>query len=156
MSRLFAHRQPISASGDPSRGGSSTMPQKSNPIVAELIIAAARANATLLASMHHALIQEHERGTHGWQLEWLTLPQMFAHAASALRHALDQAENLVVYAERMAAHLGKNAVDLVKTPAMLGAMLEVDPKAEKFVGNDAANTMLAREYRKPFAVPEQV
>lgn len=91
----------LNESADRSRGGSSTMPQKSNPIVSELIVAAARANATLLSSMHHALIQEHERATHGWQLEWLTLPQMVAHSATALNKALFLSEQLAVDVERM-------------------------------------------------------
>ena len=60
------------------------MPQKSNPVISEVIIAAARSNASLLGNMHQAMIQEHERATHGWQLEWLTLPQMVALTATAL------------------------------------------------------------------------
>lgn len=86
---------------DPSRGGSSTMPQKNNPILSEGLVAAGRANASLLASMHQALVQEHERATHGWQLEWLTLPQMFALTASALKRAVFLSENLVVDEGRM-------------------------------------------------------
>lgn len=88
-------------SSDRSRGGSSTMPQKSNPIVSELIIAAARTNASLLSAMHQALVQEHERATHGWQVEWLTLPQMFALTSAALNKALFLSENLDVNEARM-------------------------------------------------------
>ena len=91
----------LSESDDASRGGSSTMPQKNNPIVSEFIITAARVNASLLASMHQAQIQEHERGTHGWQIEWLVLPQMFTLAAAALNKALFLSQNLVVNEARM-------------------------------------------------------
>ena len=69
------------------RGGSSTMPQKVNPVVSEQIVAAARLNAALLGAMHQALIQEHERATSGWQMEWRALPEMFELTASALRKA---------------------------------------------------------------------
>ena len=69
------------------RGGSSTMPQKVNPVASEQIVAAARSNAALLGAMHQALVQEHERSTSGWQIEWRTLPQMFELTASALRKA---------------------------------------------------------------------
>ncbi len=86
----------VNESADRARGGSSTMPQKSNPIVSELIVALARSNANLLASMHQALIQEHERATHGWQLEWLTLPQMVAQTAAALNKASFLSQNMVV------------------------------------------------------------
>lgn len=91
----------LSESDDASRGGSSTMPQKNNPIDSELIITAARTNASLLASMHQAQIQEHERGTHGWQMEWLVLPQMFTLTAAALNKALFLSQNLVVDEARM-------------------------------------------------------
>ena len=32
----------------------------------------------------------------------------------------------------------------------------MDPKSERFLGNDAANEMLTRPYRKPYVVPEKV
>jgi 3-carboxy-cis,cis-muconate cycloisomerase len=91
----------VRESADRSRGGSSTMPQKSNPIVSELIIAAARTNASLLAAMHQALVQEHERATHGWQVEWLNLPPMFALTSAALNKAVFLSEHLVVDEARM-------------------------------------------------------
>jgi 3-carboxy-cis,cis-muconate cycloisomerase len=83
------------------RGGSSTMPQKVNPITSEQVIAAARINATLLGAMHQALIQEHERATSGWQMEWWTLPQMFELTASALRKAEFLSAHLDVDEARM-------------------------------------------------------
>ena len=48
----------VGESAEQGRGGSSTMPQKSNPITSELIVAAARTNASLLSAMHNAQIQE--------------------------------------------------------------------------------------------------
>jgi 3-carboxy-cis,cis-muconate cycloisomerase len=92
----------LNESSDSTRGGSSTMPQKNNPITSELIITAARINASLLASMHQAQVQEHERGTHGWQMEWLVLPQMFTLTAAALNKALFLSQNLAVDEVRMA------------------------------------------------------
>lgn len=91
----------VHESADLSRGGSSTMPQKHNPITSELIVAAARTNASLLAVMHQVMIQEHERGTHGWQMEWLTLPQMMGLTAVCLNKSSFITENLVVNEERM-------------------------------------------------------
>jgi 3-carboxy-cis,cis-muconate cycloisomerase len=95
----------LSESGDSTRGGSSTMPQKNNPITSELIITAARTNASLLASMHQAQVQEHERGTHGWQMEWLVLPQMFTLTAAALNKAVFLSQNLAVDEVRMAENI---------------------------------------------------
>src|SRR4030095_2262016 len=85
-------------SDDPARGGSSTMPQKTNPVISEVLIAAARTNAAHLSTMHQALIQEHERATGGWQIEWLNLPQMLMLTGTALEKAIFLSENLVVNA----------------------------------------------------------
>jgi hypothetical protein len=57
---------------------------------------------------------------------------------------------------RMEEHLAANKADLQKTPATVGAVLNMDPQTERFVGNAAADKMLSREYRKPFVVPEKV
>ena len=38
----------------------------------------------------------------------------------------------------------------------LGRSLDFDPEAQRFKGDDEANAMLTRDYRKPFVVPESV
>lgn len=91
--------------GGAGRGGSSTLPQKANPISSETLIALARFNAGLLAGLDQAMLQEHERGGAGWTLEWLTLPQMVVAAGSALRQAGDLIARLEVRPERMRANL---------------------------------------------------
>jgi 3-carboxy-cis,cis-muconate cycloisomerase len=98
----------VAESAESDRGGSSSMPQKHNPIVSELIIAAARTNASLLSAMHHAMIQEHERGTHGWQVEWLTLTQMIVLTGGALKNALFLAKNLKVKEDVMRANIARS------------------------------------------------
>ena len=114
----------LAESGEPGRGGSSTMPQKANPITSELIVAAARMNASLLSAMHQALIQEHERATHGWQLEWLALPQMVALTGGALKHALDLAKHLQVNAVVMRANITR-ANDVILAEAAVFALAGV-------------------------------
>ncbi len=86
---------------DGSAGGSSTMPQKSNPVLSEILVTAATVNAGLLASMQQAALQEHERGGSGWTAEWLLLPQMTVLTGTALRHAQTIGDALDVRAERM-------------------------------------------------------
>ncbi|MDA9981732.1 3-carboxy-cis,cis-muconate cycloisomerase [Gammaproteobacteria bacterium] len=91
----------VAERADQNAGASSTMPNKSNPITCEMLVAAARMNATLLANMHHALIAEHERATHGWQLEWITLPQMMCNTSAALGHTRTVVNNMIVDENRM-------------------------------------------------------
>jgi len=116
-------------SGEAGRGGSSTMPQKSNPISSELIIAAARTNASLLASVHHAQIQEHERATHGWQMEWLALPQMVMLTGGALKHAAYLACNLQVDGAAMRANM-QNGHDLILAEAAVFALAKAMPRMQ--------------------------
>jgi 3-carboxy-cis,cis-muconate cycloisomerase len=119
----------VAESADPGRGGSSTMPQKRNPMVSERIVAAACKNAALLSAMHQALVQEHERGTHGWQLEWLTLPEMVVLTSGALMNGQALAANLAVDPERMTANL-EGEGGLVLSVALSYALAGVMPRTE--------------------------
>jgi 3-carboxy-cis,cis-muconate cycloisomerase len=87
------------------RGGSSTMPQKRNPIACEFILACARNVRALAPVMLDAMVQDHERATGPWHAEWLALPQAFALAAGALHHARAMLEGLVVDPDRMRRNL---------------------------------------------------
>lgn len=60
--------------------------------------------------------------------------------------------------DRMVAHLQANEVDLDRTPLTLGPTLTIDSNTERYVGehSDWANMYLKRNYREPFAVPQQV
>ncbi len=124
----------VGESAEEGRGGSSTMPQKSNPITSELIVAAARMNASLLAALHNAQIQEHERGTHGWQVEWLTLPQMVTLTGGALKHAADLTKNLQVDGAAMLANIYR-AHDVILAEAAVFALAKAlpRPQAEELV-----------------------
>ena len=87
------------------RGGSSTMPQKRNPVAAEYIIAAARGVHALMPLMLTAMAQDHERATGPWQSEALALPQCFVLCAGALEHALAIAGGMTIDAARMRCNL---------------------------------------------------
>jgi 3-carboxy-cis,cis-muconate cycloisomerase len=119
----------VAESAEEGRGGSSTMPQKSNPITSELIVAAARTNASLVSAMHQAQIQEHERATHGWQVEWLVLPQMMLLTGGALKHARDLAKNLQVDAAAMRDNITR-ANDVILAEAAVFSLARCMPRAE--------------------------
>ncbi len=73
-----------------------------------------------------------------------------------IRHAAKADSDLAESLGRMEEHLGANKADLHQTPLMLGEVLKMNPKTERFTNSRAANHLLTREYRKPFVVPEKV
>lgn len=64
--------------------------------------------------------------------------------------AADQAERSMV------GHLGQQKISTADTKLTVGKRLKIDPKAETFVGDKAADALLTREYRKGFVVPASV
>lgn len=87
------------------RGGSSTMPQKRNPVAATIAVAAAGRAPGLVATMLAAMGQEHERGLGNWQVEWDTLPDLVVVTAAGARAAAAALDGLVVDTERMRANV---------------------------------------------------
>ncbi len=87
------------------RGGSSTMPQKRNPVSASVALAAAGRTPGLVATILGAMVQEHERGLGGWQVEWDVLPEVVLVTAGGARAAADALEGLSVDTDRMRANL---------------------------------------------------
>lgn len=136
----------VSESSDGARGGSSTMPHKANPIGSEMVIVAARATAALLSALHAAAIQEHERATHGWQLEWFVLPQMVALTYGAATHAARVARALDVDAVRMRENISR-AGDVVLAESLsvaLAGQLGVDA-AQALVKRAASDARASRD-----------
>jgi 3-carboxy-cis,cis-muconate cycloisomerase len=102
------------------RGGSSTMPQKRNPIASEYVIAAQRAVQALVPLMQGAMPDDHERGTGPWQAELLALPQAFVLTHGALGHARAIAEGMVVDPERMRRNLEATGGGIMAEAVMMG------------------------------------
>nr|BDI54817.1 nitrosuccinate lyase [Streptomyces sp.] len=87
------------------RGASSAMPQKRNPVLATLIVSAARqvpAHALVLAQ---CMLAEDERPAGAWHAEWQPLREALRLAGGAAHTAVELAEGLVVHPERMLANL---------------------------------------------------
>ena len=109
-------------------GGSSTMPQKANPVLSEALVTLARRNATLLAGMYQAMPHALERDGAAWQLEWAILPDMIETTGAALAHAGELARTLVVDPARARAVLDA-ALDLPLAEAVSFALAEHVPRA---------------------------
>jgi predicted dehydrogenase len=60
--------------------------------------------------------------------------------------------------DRMVEHLKANEIDFEKEPITMGPMLTMDPKTERFTGENSkwANMYIKRNYREPFVVPDEV
>ena len=100
----------------------------------------------LLSALHQALIQEHERGTHGWQVEWLSLPEMVVLTGGALKLGHAVAENMTVDADRMADNL-ERAGGVVLAEALSYALTPLLPRAEAHERVAAAGRIAVAEQR---------
>jgi 3-carboxy-cis,cis-muconate cycloisomerase len=83
------------------RGGSSTMPQKRNPIASAVALAAANRVPGLVAAFLAGMVQEHERGLGGWQAEWPTVASVIQSTGVALASMAEAAEGLDVSETQM-------------------------------------------------------
>jgi 3-carboxy-cis,cis-muconate cycloisomerase len=78
------------------RGASSTMPQKRNPIASEMMLASSKIVREQHSAMLDAMVQDHERATGQWHVEWHALPTAFIVASGGLRAAREALEGLEV------------------------------------------------------------
>lgn len=102
------------------RGGSSTMPQKRNPISCEYILAQSRGVHALVGQMLSAMAQDLERGTGPWQTEPLVLGQALVLTHGALAQARFLAEGLVVDPARMRRNLASTGGLIAGEQVMMG------------------------------------
>ena len=124
----------------PGRGGSSTMPQKRNPIACELIIALAKVVRQHAGLMLDAMVADHERATGPWQLEWVALPQAFIASAGALGQTRFMASGLIVDPDRMRRNLDLTG-GLIVAEAVMMALA-------KHIGRGAAHDVVYAACRK--------
>lgn len=87
------------------RGASSTMPQKANPIDAEMTVGFAAAATSCMSAMYRAMEAGHERAAGEWQIEWHVLPQLSTLTAGALKSAFSMLGGLEVDRARMTTNL---------------------------------------------------
>ena len=129
------------------RGGSSTLPQKRNPVSATAALAAATMAPNLAATIFAAQIQDHERGAGLWHAEWPTLPTLMLVTSGALAAIVDIAEGLEVDVERMRANLDSTH-GLVMAEAVSMALAEKVGKsdAHKIVGEASRAAIQGKQH----------
>src|SRR5580698_3037458 len=102
------------------RGSSSTMPQKRNPISSVYITATTSLVRQLVAALLDAMVEDHERATGPWEIEWIAVPEIFSLAAGALAQTRFVASGLVVDEKKMRANLDITRGLIVSEAVMMG------------------------------------
>jgi 3-carboxy-cis,cis-muconate cycloisomerase len=87
------------------RGSSSTMPQKRNPISSVYITAQSAIVKQHVAALLEAMVEDHERATGPWEIEWIILPEIFMLSAGALAQTRFVVEGLQVNEKKMRENL---------------------------------------------------
>jgi 3-carboxy-cis,cis-muconate cycloisomerase len=85
--------------------GSSTMPQKRNPMICEAILTLARLTRRHAATAVDAMFHEHERDWSSFQMEWAYLPELCVMTHGAMLMTLHVVDGLIVYPQNMRRNL---------------------------------------------------
>jgi 3-carboxy-cis,cis-muconate cycloisomerase len=104
----------------PARGSSSTMPQKRNPVSCLYIHSTVALVRQHVAALLEAAVADHERSTGPWEIEWISLPEIFLLASGALVQTRLMLCGLEVDAERMRANLDLTRGMIVSEAVMMG------------------------------------
>src|SRR5262249_30922119 len=130
------------------RGGSSTMPQKRNPIGCAVTLAAANRMPGLVASYLSCMLQEHERAVGGVQSEWPTLAAIVQATGLAAASIAEIAAGLAIDTVRMRQNIEATQGVIFSERAMmiLGAK----------IGRDAAHHLLQLAAQKASAEKRQL
>jgi 3-carboxy-cis,cis-muconate cycloisomerase len=102
------------------RGSSSTMPQKRNPISSVYITAQTAMVRQLVAALLEAMIEDHERATGPWEIEWIALPEIFMLSAGAISQTRFLVEGLQVNEKKMRANLDITNGLIMSEAVMMG------------------------------------
>ncbi|MCF8484676.1 MAG: adenylosuccinate lyase family protein [Rhodobacteraceae bacterium] len=110
-------------------GGSSTMPQKQNPVGPSVLVALSRQATALSSVMQDATVHGLQRDGAAWFTEWLTLPQLCLSTGKALSLSLDLAGKIAPDADAMARNLGQHG-GLIHAEALTFALAQQMPRPE--------------------------
>src|SRR5271170_1379424 len=102
------------------RGSSSTMPQKRNPISSVYITALTSVVRQQVAALLDAMVEDHERATGPWEIEWIVLPEIFCFTAGALAQTAFVLTGLKIDENKMRANLDLTKGLIVSEAVMMG------------------------------------
>jgi 3-carboxy-cis,cis-muconate cycloisomerase len=102
------------------RGSSSTMPQKRNPISSVYITATTSLVRQHVAALLDAMVEDHERATGPWEIEWIAVPEIFSLASGALAQTRFMVSGLQVDESKMRANLDITRGLIMSEAVMMG------------------------------------
>ena len=131
---LLLSRPEIAELAEPAvegRGGSSTMPQKANPVLSLLIRRAALAAPGHAAQLHLAAAATvDERPDGAWHTEWSTLAALSRHTLTAGSQVTELLDGLHVDTGRMAAVVKQQSSALLAEQRSIRELSEADSDAD--------------------------
>ena len=131
---------------DNSNGGSSTMPQKSNPVNSEILVATARHLVNLNSTMQSAVLHSQERDGATWTSEWLVLPQIVVLTGNSLNYAIQVAQKLTTNNEMNQAILELSDGLLLAEAAAFALATKIPlPKAQDIVKEASKSVVTSGE-----------
>lgn len=99
--------------------GSSTMPQKRNPMTSESVVAAARLTRRSVMVALEGMIGQHERDMGAWQAEWAWVPDLCISADAVCAQTITLVDGLTVDRNRMRDNLGLSGGLIMAEPVMM-------------------------------------
>lgn len=140
-------RTEIAELAEGSGGGSSTMPQKRNPVRSALIRSAALRAPALASTLHVAAASAvDERPDGAWHAEWPVVRELLRLARGAAALAADLAEGLTVDEGAVARNLALTGAAITAERAALGSA-DADPAAYLGLAASLVDRAIARAAR---------
>ncbi|MGI3170306.1 lyase family protein [Pseudooceanicola sp. C21-150M6] len=110
-------------------GGSSTMPQKQNPVAPSVLVALARQVAGASATLQGSAMSRQQRDGAAWFTEWLVLPELCLSAAASVETARGLVPQITPEAEAMIAPI-RDGQGLIHAEALSFRLAQTMPRPE--------------------------
>ena len=133
-----------------SGGGSSTMPQKVNPVQPSVLVALARQAVALDAALQGAALHRQQRDGAAWFVEWMSLPQLCQVTGRALGLAVEMLPGLVPDAAQLRLAID-DGTGLIYAEALTFALTDRMPRPE---AQAEVKALCARVTAEGRALPE--
>ena len=124
----------------PAGVGSSTMPQKRNPMTSEYLVASARLLRGAVSVLLEAPAHAGERDMGAWAAEWIAVPQALILAGGVVEKLAGILEGLVVDGGRMRSNLDLTRGAILSEAAMM--------ELARSVGHERAHALVAAVSRR--------